>query len=168
MIIEIKQTKTGYNLEWQASNGGEPFAIVCSPAEMGQLRAGIEYPNGKQQMVAYNPSDRSHGSKLSDRLGFYIYENDSCIGSMKTLNCKVKGFFQSYQYIEYLIDNEAFRVYEVGMGTEGYFICFYHNDSLIAIVKKKYRQLILRICTLHILMMTVLPNIFFRRLFILM
>ncbi len=125
-------------MSWTVSSGGRQIAKVESPFESGMFRAKIAYESGQTQVLYYNPSDTTWGKKLADRLSFKLFENAEAIGFMVG-RTKKTGFLRAIAYYEFVYYNDTYSVYEVGLGKNGLFLCFYRGEQIVAIVEKELR-----------------------------
>lgn len=140
MILNITQTKTNFDMEWEISNiAGDNYAIAKAPFERGSFSVLIQYANDDRvNTMTFNPADTRWGSSLTDRMSFKLFESEQLVGKLVGKTKKV-GFLKSYPYYEFSYKGRLFYGYEVGLGKNGLFLCIYENESLIAIVDKKLR-----------------------------
>ena len=136
MIFKIEQLRTGFNMVWMATKGENTLCTAIVPFEKGRINITVDYSNGEQHRLYYNPSDTSNSSSLIDRMKFRLYSQDELLGSIEGINKKEKGFLQSYTYRFLKIGSDEYFLYEVGFGNKGLYLCIYRGDELIAIVEK--------------------------------
>lgn len=137
MIFGIRQTKTGFDMEWQARVGDEDMVCIRAPFSRDRFLAEIQAKDYTQRLV-FDPSDLSFGNKLKDRLSFRLYEDGKYTGHLVgNTRRERKGLFAAYPYYEYQYRQTQLSGYEVGFGRKGLYLCVYEGGELIAIVDKK-------------------------------
>lgn len=137
MIFAIRQTKTGFDMEWQAGIGDEDMVYIRAPFSGDRFLAEIQAKDYSQRLV-FDPSDLSFGNKLKDRLSFRLYENERYIGHLVgDTRRERRGLFAAYPYFAYQYRQIQLFGYEVGFGRKGLYLCLYEGEELIAIVEKK-------------------------------
>lgn len=134
MIVEMKQTENFRDMEWVFREDGNNLALARSPFEQGRFQIFLYTGVDDQISLYYNPLDTSYGRKLENRLSFHILKEENPVGHIVG---RTKGrFFKGYAYSEMKYQGSLYKSYEIGMGTNGLFLCIYLGDSLIATVKK--------------------------------
>ncbi|MCX4307915.1 MAG: hypothetical protein OSJ69_19195 [Acetatifactor sp.] len=137
MIFDIRQTKTGFDMEWQARVGDQDMVCIRAPFSRDCFLAEIQAKDYSQRLV-FDPSDLSFGNKLKERLSFRLYEDDKYIGHLVGNTRKErKGLFAAYPYYEYQYREALLSGYEVGFGRKGIYLCVYEGQEQIAVVEKK-------------------------------
>ncbi len=138
MIVDIVQTKTNFNMEWKANSQGQEIAVGVAPFVKGKFQVQVNYQDGQQMDLYYNPLDTTWGTKLSDRLSFKVIKNDAVVGKIVGATRKT-GFLKAYAYYDFTFKDKQYYGYEVGFGSKGLYLCIYEDDKLIAIVDKALR-----------------------------
>ena len=138
MIVEIVQTKSNFDMQWEVREKDYHIGKCSSPFEQGRFCVDVNLSGYKPMKLYYNPADTTWGSHLSDRLSFKVFREDEKVGAIvgKT---KKTGFLKAYAYYDFLLDGKQYYGYEVGFGREGLFLCVYREEKLIAIVEKSLR-----------------------------
>lgn len=138
MIIDIIQTKTSFDMEWKIKEKDADIAIATSPFENGRFQINIKYNHEIFQRLYYNPSDKTWGKTLLDRLSFKLFEeNDYCgriVGKTKKIS-----LLKAYAYYEFIYKDEIYYAYEVGFGKNGLYLCIYRGEEIIAMVDKSLK-----------------------------
>ena len=135
MIFDIIQTKTSFNMEWRAQAGDVVIAQAEAPFMPNMFLAEVRC-DGEIRKIINDPSDKSFGTSLIDRLTFRIYDADRYVGFIRGNTKRVKGFFASYPYYEYVDGDVTYTMYEVGFGSKGLYLCIYRDEELLAVVEK--------------------------------
>lgn len=135
MIVDVIQTKTNFDLEWDILCENKQIAKAQAPFLLGVFIAEIKYGENLRKLY-YNPKNTTYGSSIVDRQTFRVFDHNKCIGSILGKNKMIKKFLASYPYYEYVDNGETYLVYEVGFGKKGLYLCFYKNDELICICEK--------------------------------
>lgn len=138
MIVRIEQTKSSFDMQWNAIVDGKIIAVSNAPFERGMFQVEINYSGMNSHKLYYNPSDTTWGSKLSDRLSFKLFENQFMLGRIVG-RTKKTGFLKAYAFYEFTFNEETYFGYEVGFGAKGLYLCIYRGEELIAIVEKELR-----------------------------
>lgn len=139
MIFEVRQATTTPNMVWFAVSGEKTIATAISPLEKGHLNIVIDYLDGSQQRLHYNPNEHEKEESIIDKLSFKIFQDEKLVGAIVGKNKRVKGFLQSYPYRVMTIHETNYFLYEVGFGSEGLYLCIYKENELITIVEKELR-----------------------------
>ena len=139
MIVEMKQVKTGAAPQYEFFKGNNLICRASAPNEKGRVLFCIDHKGGRNQQLYYNPSDTSYGADLKSRMSFKIFEQNQYVGRMhgdtevigkgKIFNKHAPLYRVNYQGVEY-------RVYDVGLGKDGRYLCCYYEDTLIFVVEK--------------------------------
>lgn len=134
-MLDIVQTKANFNMEWVACCGEEVISVAKSPFERGQFNIYVDFRDSLNQRMYFNPSDKTWGTKLKDRMSFKLFEGEDKIGYIVGQPKKI-GFLKSYLYYEFEYKGKLYLGYEVGFGSNGLFFCIYEGEHTIAIVTK--------------------------------
>lgn len=141
MILFMKQTKANFDMEWEISGAtSSRTAIAKAPFTKGRFEVEIGYDDLTKQTLYYNPDDTTWGNTLKDRMSFKVLVDKNKVGSIVGGQYKkVPGFLQSYNYYEFVLEDEVYYGYEVGFGKKGLYLCIYKDEELIAIVQKNLK-----------------------------
>lgn len=141
MILFIKQTKSNFDMEWEISSAtSSRTAIAKAPFTIGKFETEITYDDSSRQTLYFNPSNKTWGSNVKDLMSFKVLVNQNKVGSIVGGQYKkVPGFLQSYNYYEFVLENEVYYGYEVGFGKKGLYLCIYKGEELVAIVQKNLK-----------------------------
>jgi len=137
MILNINQTKNRPRPEYDIVNTktGEKLADANAfDINMPQ----IIFRSGDKYCVSFSPkfTNRLDGNK---RFVHDIFSNDNLIGGIyKYLIVQKKFLFiqVGYDYFGLVINGISFQIFEIGLGGDRHYLCFYKDNKLISVVHK--------------------------------
>lgn len=135
MIVQINQTRTSFNMNWEILAGGEKIAEAEAPFLPNMFIAEIRNESFLRKL-SFNPRDTSHGKSLAERMSFRVLDSNHEVGFIRGQNKMLKKLFASYPYYVYEDSGVTYSVYEVGFGNKGLYLCFYKDEELFCIVEK--------------------------------
>ena len=137
MILNINQIKNRPKPVYEIMNAitGEKLADANS---FDIAKPQLIYPNGDQYNISLSPkSSRRIDGK--NRLVFDIFMYDNLIGGIyQWLIVQKKILFipVGYDYYGFVLNGISFQIFEVGLGGNQHYLCFYTDDKLVSIVHK--------------------------------
>ena len=137
MILNINQIKNRPKPVYEIINAitGDKLADANS---FDIAKPQLIYPNGDQYSVNLTPksSKRVDGK---NRLICDIFSNDNLIGGIYQWLIVQKKFLfipVGYEYYGLLFNEMNFQIFEIGLGGNQHYLCFYKDDKLVSIVHK--------------------------------
>ena len=148
--IKLGSGTLNVNIPIQRKGTGNAFVAT----ENGEVLAdSLEYLTGPHSDVIIKGKDYENvlrhkfdiialfkAFKTKENVLWRIYENEILIGGVKYKGVSRKGF-NSFNYNELQYKGVIYECYEVGLGKDGWFFCFYKNGELVAIVERSLESI---------------------------